>query len=153
MAQVSQNVEQDAAAIRELVERWSVAVAERDAAGLARMVDEEAMFLAPGRPAIRGRAAVEALFRQSFAACALVQDFAVEELHVAGDWAFVIGRDAVAITPLAGGATVHARGMGLSVLRRQPDGSWRFWRGINNMTVEQDSPSPAGAAAAEIPST
>jgi len=147
MTKVQHDVDHDAAAIRELLERWGVAVAERNAAALASMVDEEAMFLAPGRPAIRGRAAVEALYRQSFAATSLAQDFTIEELHVAGDWAFVIGRDAVVVTPLGGGEAVRARGMGLSVLRRQPDRSWRFWRGINNMAVEHGSPSPTGAAA------
>src|SRR5262249_32283119 len=112
---------------------------------LAGMVDDDAMFLAPGRPPIRGRAAVEEIFRQTFAAYALAQEFTVEELHVAGDWAFTIGVDAMTMIPAGGGEAVRARGMGLSVLRRQPDGSWRFWRGINNMAVERpETSSPTG---------
>jgi hypothetical protein len=43
------------------------------------------------------------------------------------------------LTPLAGGREVQLKGHGMSILRRQTDGSWNFARGINNLV-------PAGAA-------
>jgi len=40
------------------------------------------------------------------------------------------------LTPEYGGTDVHMKGKGLSILKRQSDGSWKFWRGINNMTPQ-----------------
>jgi len=42
-----------------------------------------------------------------------------------------------------GGEAVRARGMGLSLPRKE-GGAWRFARGINNMTREAPPAAPAG---------
>jgi hypothetical protein len=34
--------------------------------------------------------------------------------------------------PQAGGSTIEMQGKGMSILKRQPDGSRKFARGINN---------------------
>jgi hypothetical protein len=43
--------------------------------------------------------------------------------------------------PRGGGDAVRARGMGLSLLRKE-GGAWRFARGINNMTRESPPAAP-----------
>lgn len=57
---------------------------------------------------------------------------------VGGDWAFAWETDSFFLVPQAGGAPIQMHGKGMSILKRQPDGSRRFARGINN------TPPPAG---------
>ena len=51
-----------------------------------------------------------------------------------GEWAFAWGTDDITMTPIAGGESVHFVGHGMSILRRELNGDWRFARGINNAT-------------------
>ena len=63
-----------------------------------------------------------------------------EELQVVGDWAFAWGTEEFTLVPQAG-APIEMRGKGMSILKRQADGSWKFARGINNTL-----PKPAASA-------
>ena len=74
------------------------------------------------------------MYRSFFAQFSVGQTFAPEEIQVGGDWAFGWGNDTLTLTPVAGGLPIQLRGRGLSIMRRQPDGSWKFARGMNNMT-------------------
>jgi ketosteroid isomerase-like protein len=59
----------------------------------------------------------------------------VEELEVAGDWAFAWGSETVTLVAQTGGSPIHMQGKGMSILKRQPDGSWKIARGINNTVL------------------
>ena len=132
----------DEEAIRTLFDHWQRASRAGDVETLLGFVTEDAVFLAPGQPPIRGKAAVHDLFRLALARFEMEQSFAIEEIQVLGDWAFCWGVDSSVMRPRGGGDAVRARGMGLSLLRRGPDGRWRFARGINNMTREPPSSPP-----------
>jgi uncharacterized protein (TIGR02246 family) len=120
--------------INGLVDQWTAAVKAKDSATLASLVTEDCVFLAPNASPMRGRATVEQLYRNLFARYNLAQSFHFEEARLMGDWAFAWGVDDIAMTPVAGGDTVHFVGHGMSILRCEPDGAWRFARGINNAT-------------------
>jgi uncharacterized protein (TIGR02246 family) len=133
-------VDEDERAIRKLFAEWGDAVAARDVEQLLTLITEDAVFLAPGQEPIRGKVAVEALYRQVLSLYRFEQNWVFEEIQVLGDWAYCWGRDSVTMTPLGSAeAAVRASGMGLSILRRQPNGSWAVARGINNMTRDQSS--------------
>ena len=117
-----------------MLAHWLEAVAGGDAPRLASLVTEDCVFLAPGAPPIRGRQAVELLYRSLFARYRLKQNFQFEEVLPFGDWAFAWGTDEVAMTPIESGEPVRFAGYGVSILRRESDGVWRFARGINNAT-------------------
>jgi uncharacterized protein (TIGR02246 family) len=123
----------DKQAIQRLTEEWVAAVRTKDIARLTNMVTEDAVFLPPGYPAIRGKQAVEAMYKSFFPQFSSVEQTAnLEEVEVAGDWAFAWGTESFVLVPQAGGLQIHMQGKGMSILRRQPDGSWKFARGINN---------------------
>jgi ketosteroid isomerase-like protein len=64
------------------------AVRAKDVARLISMVTEDAIFLPPGFPPIRGRQAVEAMYNSFFPQFSAVeQTVSIEEVEVAGDWA------------------------------------------------------------------
>jgi uncharacterized protein (TIGR02246 family) len=115
-----------------LVERWISAVQAKDAPWLAAMVTDDCVFLAPNAPPMRGRQAVEQLYAGLFAKYDVVQKFHFEETQMLGDWAFGWGTDDITMTPADARQTAHFVGHGMSILRRDADGTWRFARGINN---------------------
>lgn len=135
----------DEAAIRALFAEWRRASQAGDVERLLKLITDDAVFLAPGQPPIRGKAAVEALYRQVLGKFIFEQEWIFEEIQILGDWGYCWGRDSVAMTPLAGGPTVRASGAGLSILRRLAGGSWVVARGINNMVREaQPAGEPGG---------
>ena len=133
---------EDEEAIRGLFAAWKRASQAKDVDGLSKLIAEDAIFLAPGQPPIRGRAAFEGLYRQVLGAFTFEQEWVFEEIAVLGDWGYCWGRDSVTMTPLAGGPAVRASGAGLSILRRLADGSWVVARGINNMVRETQPAAP-----------
>jgi uncharacterized protein (TIGR02246 family) len=132
----------DEQAIRKLTEDWLGAMRSKDIPGLAGMVTEDAVFLPSGFPPIRGKRAVETMYRSFFPQFSSVeQTVSIEELQVAGDWAFAWGTEKFTLVPEAGGAPIEMQGKGMSILRRQADGSWKFARGINNTLPKPAAPS------------
>jgi uncharacterized protein (TIGR02246 family) len=134
---VEKNKSQDEAAIKQMILEWKEAVLHRDISRLLSFIADDAVFMPPGQPLIRGKAEVEAMYKTAFEKFHMEQDFEVEEIQIAGDFAFFWGVDSAQLIPMEGGLTVNARGMGISILKRQSDGSWKFYRGINNMTRQE----------------
>lgn len=141
VSQISPPQPDDKQAIRKLTEDWLAAIRTKDIARLTNMVTEDAVFLPPGLPPIRGKRAVEAMYNSFFPQfTSIEQTVAIEEVTVAGDWAFAWGTERLELVPKAAGASpIQMEGKGMSILRRQPDGSWKFARGINN-TLPRTTP-------------
>lgn len=134
---------EDREAIRQLTEDWLAAVRAKDVGRLKEMVTDDVVFLPAGVPPIRGKQAVEALYNSFLPQFSSVeQTVSTEEVQVAGDWAFVWGFETLVLTPQSGGPPIQMSGKGMSILRRQPDGSWKFARGINNAAPVR-SPQPS----------
>jgi uncharacterized protein (TIGR02246 family) len=131
----------DLRAIMALRDEWAAAVNARDVARILTLVIDDCVFLAPGAPPIRGKASVEALYKQVFSLYRIEQSFSFEEVQAHENWAYALGRDEITMTPVDGGEPVRAEGMGVTIMLKQADGSWRFARGLNNMTRQSN---PAG---------
>ena len=134
LAQKPQRERDDKQAIRKLSAQWLAAMREKDIAQLTSMVTEDAVFLPPGFPPIRGRSEVEAMYNSFFPQFrSIEQTVDIEEVQVAGDWAFAWGTEKFVLVPLAAGAPpIEMEGKAMSILRRQADGSWKFARGVTN---------------------
>lgn len=124
---------EDREAISKLTEDWLAAVRAKDVDRLKEMVTDDVVFLPAGVPPIRGKQAVEAMYNSFLPQFSNVeQSVSTEEVQVAGDWAFAWGSETLILSPQGGGPAIQMSGKGMSILRRQPDGSWKFARGINN---------------------
>ena len=107
---------------------------------LATLWDAEAVRLQPGRPAEIGKAVIYAddkSWEQRNEARTLCYRAEIIDLQISGDWAFEWGyfsyRDSRSPTP--------GRGKVLRVIKRQPDGSWKFARVIGfPETLESAAP-------------
>jgi ketosteroid isomerase-like protein len=54
----------------------------------------------------------------------------IQEVNVLGDYAYQWGTYHYAMRPHAGDATARTAGKLMRILQRQPDGSWKMYRGI-----------------------
>jgi ketosteroid isomerase-like protein len=96
---------------------------------------DDVVFLPSSVPPINGKEDVDEMYRAFFRRYREIKhETVIEEVRGAGDWAFLWGTDELHLTPESGETEIHMQGKGLSILKRHSDGSWRFWRGINNMT-------------------
>lgn len=129
--------ETDRTAILGLLDRWRLATGAKDIKAILELVTDDVVFLPSSMPPIMGKEGVEKLYRAFFPQYREIRHEAIiEEVRIASEWAFLWGTDELRLIPESGGTDIHMKGKGLSILKRQSDGSWRFWRGINNMTLQ-----------------
>ena len=123
---MSADVEIDA-----LFAEWKAAVASSDPARILALITDDAEFWTHGAPALGGRDAAEALYRDFFKKYELRQDFEEIERIVAGEFAFIRGTESNVLTPKDGGAPVEVKQRAFTILRKE-HGRWRFARGMTN---------------------
>ncbi len=117
----------DLAAIRATDTAFISAVAAGDAAGVAAIYLPDARVLPQNAPSVQGRDAVQKLWGGLIDAYRLKLDVASDEIEGRGDLAYARGRYTLDGTPKAKGTSpLHDQGKFLQILRRQPDGTWRF---------------------------
>jgi uncharacterized protein (TIGR02246 family) len=93
---------------------------------------EDGVQMPPNAPANLGRESIRA-WSQAFLAPFRVEfTLAVDEVQVAGDWAFERGTYTITLTPKAGGEPMQDIGKYLTVYQRQPSGVWGMARDIWN---------------------
>lgn len=128
----------DERAIRDLIATWMDASARGDIASILPLMASDVVFLVYGHPPIRGRDAFAASFRAAGQQQRIDGRSDIEELVVSGDMAYCVSRLTVTITPPAG-AQMRRSGYALSVLRKQPDGTWVIARDANLLAPEGGS--------------
>jgi ketosteroid isomerase-like protein len=57
----------------------------------------------------------------------------MQEVTVSGDYAFQRGTYQYDMRPRTGGAAARTSGKLMGIFRRQPDGSWKIYRGISTV--------------------
>ena len=127
------NPQHDEQAIRELVQAWMDATRAGDTATVLSLMADDVVFLVPGREPF-GKAAFEQGSRaQSHVRIDPVSD--IQEIRVAGDWAWMRNRLRVTMTS-PGGKPVVRSGYTLTILRKDASGRWVVARDANLLTVE-----------------
>jgi uncharacterized protein (TIGR02246 family) len=126
----------DEQAIRELVPKWLEASKAGDLATVLSMMSDDVVFLVPGQDPF-GKEAYAARSKQR----KNVQTEGsgeILELKILGDWAWMRNRLRVSVTPPAGKPIVHS-GYVLTILRKNPEGSWVIARDANLLTPETNA--------------
>jgi ketosteroid isomerase-like protein len=80
------------------------------------------------QPPLRGKAAVRSMWESLLRGFEVDSAVTVDEIEVAGDWAFERGRYRMTLTPKDGGAPIDDEGTYLDIVRLQSDGSWKYAR-------------------------
>jgi uncharacterized protein (TIGR02246 family) len=129
------NEEQDKQKIREVIATWMRASAEGDIDRVLSLMAEDVVFLLPGQPPMRGRDTFAAALRSVVGQVRIEGKPDIQEIHVAGNFAFCWNELSMTVTPLAGGPAKRRAGPVLSIFRREPDGRWVLFRDANMLTA------------------
>jgi uncharacterized protein (TIGR02246 family) len=122
----------DERAIREVHSAWIDAVNAGDLACLLTMMADDVVFLNPGQ-APCGRDGFSANFSAAHQQVRIRCTSELEEVEVAGEVAYTRSRDALSVTPRAGGEATQLAGHRMTVYRKQPDGRWLLARDAHTL--------------------
>ncbi len=109
-----------------------------DAALMMSQWTEDFVLLPAAGPIMRGRSAIADAFRGVESPEILEYVLDIQEVKVLGDHAFQWGTYHYSVRPRTGGEPVRTAGKLMRILQRQPDGSWKMYRGI--VTVDPATP-------------
>ena len=123
--------------IRELVATWMAASRAGDVDTVLGLMTDDVVFLVPGRPPMRKDEFAQASRAQTGAAAPTIDGRSeIQEIQVAGGWAFMWTRLSVTVTPADGAAPIERAGHTLTVLRKD-GGRWRLARDANLLAPVQ----------------
>ena len=124
-------MQDDEQQIRELVATWMAATKAGDVETVLGLMTDDVVFLVPGRPPM-GKAEFAAAARAQASGDAPRFDGSsdIQEVQVAGDWAWLWSRLRVVVTPADGSPRLQREGHTLTVLRRS-QGRWLLARDAN----------------------
>jgi uncharacterized protein (TIGR02246 family) len=121
--------EQDSA-IDALFAEWQDAFQRKDVDAILALVTKDYQLWAPGADAM-GIDGLKPRLAAALAAFDVEPSYEREERVVSGDLAFERGWDVQRVIPRNGGAVITQRQRVFMILRREPDGRWRFARGMS----------------------
>jgi uncharacterized protein (TIGR02246 family) len=128
----------DEEAVRKLIGDWLAAAKAGDTRKVVSLMAEDAVFLLPGKPPIRGRAAF-AEAQEALKDFNLETHSYIQEIRVMGDWAYSWTTLTVTVTPRQGGGEgVTRSGNTLSILRKTDDGNWVLYRDANLLMATEE---------------
>jgi uncharacterized protein (TIGR02246 family) len=117
--------------IRDLVAAWMEATRRHDVDSVLALMTDDVVFLVPGRPPMRkDDFAAAARAQASGAAPTFDGRSEIQDVQVAGDWAFMWARLTVTATPPDGSPAMVRAGHTLTVLKKN-GGRWRIARDAN----------------------
>ena len=126
------SLEADRRAIEALNQHDVKAALASDVAAIVSQWTDDFVVIPPAGPIVRGRSANAAMAEQGkeLMQALIPIDYVVdiEEIIVAGDYAFEWGTFRGAARPRAGGSEMTYSGKLLRILQRQPDASWKMHR-------------------------
>jgi len=123
--------------IRDLVATWMRATAEGDLSQILKLMAEDAVFLTPGQPPMRGRDAFAAGFSKALQQFRIESTSDIQEIRIVGDWAYCWNHLLVTMTPNDGERSPMRRsGYTLTVFRKNSDGDWVLYRDANLLATE-----------------
>lgn len=118
--------------IRSISNARAKAFNEGNASAIAVHFTEDALLMAPGKPALKGRQAVQDYYQSLFDEYDPQLESRYEEVEVSGDLAYGRGFAKVTLVPKNGGAALVSTAKYLNILKRQVDGSWKTTHDIWN---------------------
>ena len=127
--------------IRGLVMTWMSATKAGDVDTVLSLMSDDAVFLIPGRPPMRKEEFAAAARAQSSQTAPKIDGTSeIQEIQVAGDWAFIWTRLSVVATPPDGSPPIERAGHTLTVLKKV-EGRWLLARDANLLAPVQRGPA------------
>jgi len=134
------DVAADTTAINALRDQFTAAFNSNDAAATAATYTGDAIAMLANQAAVEGKQAIQASYEAMFKGNAVKIALTPLETQVAGDWAYDRGNATITVTPKSG-KPIEESSKYLVIAKRQPDGSWKLYRDIDN----SNNPPPGAA--------
>lgn len=96
---------------------------------------EDGIRLPPGEAAVVGKDNILARNSAVFEPFDVSMSITNEEVVAEGNWAYARGVYEATLTPKAGGEDIKVDGKYVTILQKQPDGTWKIYRDIFNSNV------------------
>lgn len=133
MSQQEQRTNQaDVEAINNVREAHIAALNDGDVDAWVTAFTDDGVQMPPNAPANFGCERIRAWSQAFLAPFRAEFTLLVDEVRVAGDWAFERGTHTINLTPKAGGEPMQDIGKYLTIYERQPGGAWGMARDIWN---------------------
>lgn len=124
----------DERSIRELYAKWFSAMERGDVECILSLVTHDVILKGPDSPALLGKPALRKALEAFHAQFSETVSYSLEEVEVAGEWAFTRISEETTLRANEGGEAVVMSGMHLAVLRRS-DGVWKVYRDISSLNT------------------
>ena len=124
------SLENDLRAIEAINQRDVQFALAKDAALMMSQWTEDFVLLPAAGPIMRGRNAIAEAYRGVESPEVVEYVLDIQEVKVLGDHAWQWGTYHYSLRPPTGGDPVRTAGKLMRILQRQPDGSWKMYRGI-----------------------
>ncbi|MHC4518321.1 MAG: DUF4440 domain-containing protein [Planctomycetota bacterium] len=128
---VGQAVDADAI-YREMCDLYTLAVETGDVDLYVASHTDDAVQIPPDAPVRIGSEQIRAAIEPALTQFNVVCPISPLEATVIGNWAFGRCDWSLSLTPKEGGATTTFDGRSIDILKRQADGSWKFYRSCWN---------------------
>ena len=133
MIQQEQSTNQaDVEAINNVREAHIAALNDGDVDAWVAAFTDGGVQMPPNAPANLGSESIRAWSQTFLAPFRAAFTLVVDEVRVAGDWAFERGTYTINLTPKAGGEPMQDIGKYITIYERQPGGTWSIARDIWN---------------------
>jgi uncharacterized protein (TIGR02246 family) len=126
-------MEPDEREIRDVHSTWIDAVNGGDLDRLLTLMADDVVFLGPGQSLV-GRDGFAANFSAAHQQVRIRCISELEEVVVVGEVTYTRSRDALSVTPRAGGEATQLAGHRITVYRKQSDGRWLVARDANTLS-------------------
>ena len=134
-AQPADDVEAVTAAVNQVWEQYASSLNAGDVDRYMALWADNAIQLPPDSLPLVGKETLRAGLESEVKAITYDMKITNEEVNVSGDLAVARGTYAATITPKDGSNPIAIDGKYMTLLKRQPDGSWKIFRDIYNSNV------------------
>ena len=124
----------DERAIREVHTTWIDAVNAGDVVRLLSLMADDVVFLNSGQAPF-GREGFSSNFMAAHQQMRICCTSELEEVVVVSEVAYTRSRDALSVTPRAGGKAAQLAGHRMTVYRKQRDGRWLLSRDVHTLSA------------------
>ena len=123
----------DIAAIRTLSQAYDSTLSRAEEQPFLALLADSVIWMVPNQPSLVGKDAVRDRIHGRLAVSSINLSNTIDEIRIAGDWAYLRSSFRQSMTPKTGGASIEETGRGIRVLEKAANGSWLITHNLWNL--------------------